>query len=451
MRPEPSSPVPAALARAGLEVLAPVEDGAPQPRWLARGPGGERVLVVPFRGADDALLSRCRTLAQVRNPHLPVCAEPLELGDGWCGLPVEVVDGPDLATLVDAQGRLSPAQVVTVTVPIAAALGALHDAGVVHGDVAPANVVVRRDGRPVLVDLVHGASPREAGTPGFGAPERGAAATAAGDVHALARTALAVLTETGSAAHEALVGALRPALDQDPGRRPSAREVARAVYDAVPGAPLLLPADDVLAAWTLRRLADPAAARTVVPAARARGRHRRRRRPVGRHVAALGCTVVVAGLLVLATVHRTAGESGPGTEPLGTRAEASTVHGAPGPDEQPEAAAERLTRQRAAALADGDVARLADVSVPGSPAATADAAALQALEGATRTGGPEVEVLESRAVVDAGDGRTRVLVRSRAALQVAEDRPGPSVRERAVVLVLEDTGSEWRVHSVERP
>ena len=85
----------------------------------------------------------------------------------------------------------------------AEALTALHQHGVVHGDVKPANLILDRDGRIVVVDLglVVGAADGvrlRGGTSGFRAPEvaAGAPADRASDVFSLAATAFALLTGT---------------------------------------------------------------------------------------------------------------------------------------------------------------------------------------------------------------------------------------------------------------
>ncbi|MAT26749.1 MAG: hypothetical protein CMN29_17645 [Sandaracinus sp.] len=88
------------------------------------------------------------------------------------------VDGPDLRALA-ARAPRGRGERIGILRGILDGLEAIHDAGLTHGDVKPANVLLDHDGRPRLTDfgLVQRASDwtsqkRVAGSPAYMAPER---------------------------------------------------------------------------------------------------------------------------------------------------------------------------------------------------------------------------------------------------------------------------------------
>jgi hypothetical protein len=101
--------------------------------------------------------------------------------DGRPWIVMELVRGISLAELLDAEGPLEPARVAHIGAEVLAALRAAHEAGVLHRDVKPANVLMSNDGRVVLTDFgiatVEGTSAltmtgEVIGSPEFLAPER---------------------------------------------------------------------------------------------------------------------------------------------------------------------------------------------------------------------------------------------------------------------------------------
>src|SRR6266511_4113870 len=93
---------------------------------------------------------------------------------------MELLSGPTLAELLEAEGPLSIEEVTRVGVCLLDALEATHRAGVVHGDVKPGNVHLCENGRVVLTDFGiacaadHGSSsptPMSAGSPAYVSPE----------------------------------------------------------------------------------------------------------------------------------------------------------------------------------------------------------------------------------------------------------------------------------------
>jgi len=101
--------------------------------------------------------------------------------DGRPWIVMEIVRGISLAELLEAEGPLAPQRAAHIGAEVLSALRAAHEAGVLHRDVKPANVLMSNDGRVVLTDfgiaMVEGSSAltmtgEVIGSPEFLAPER---------------------------------------------------------------------------------------------------------------------------------------------------------------------------------------------------------------------------------------------------------------------------------------
>jgi serine/threonine protein kinase len=145
-------------------------------------------------------IDEARILANLRHPHL---VQVRALGETDSGAPymvLELLPGESLEDRLRERGPLAWREVVEIAAQVASALGALHQASVIHRDLKPGNLVCLEGatGRPLvkLIDLgiakveswarVEGEgftpSPRRptearmvVGTPGFHAPEAGLA------------------------------------------------------------------------------------------------------------------------------------------------------------------------------------------------------------------------------------------------------------------------------------
>lgn len=115
-------------------------------------------------------------------------------------LVMEFVDGESLAGLLGRVGRLGAADTMRVVAQAAEGLQAVHSAGLVHRDVKPANLLIRRDGQVVVTDFGisrHADASRMTasgailGTPSYLSPEQvlGQAVGPLTDVYALGVTA----------------------------------------------------------------------------------------------------------------------------------------------------------------------------------------------------------------------------------------------------------------------
>jgi serine/threonine-protein kinase len=145
-----------------------------------------------------------REVKLARRVTHPNVARTYELGEhaGVRFLTMEYVDGESLASLLRQRGRMEESRAVAIALPICAALQAAHQAGVVHRDIKPDNVMVARDGRVVLTDFgiarggLDQAERTLVGTPRYMAPEQvsGGALTARTDLYSLGATLYEMLS-----------------------------------------------------------------------------------------------------------------------------------------------------------------------------------------------------------------------------------------------------------------
>ncbi|GLY83148.1 protein kinase domain-containing protein [Actinoallomurus iriomotensis] len=98
---------------------------------------------------------RARLRAEVACARrLPSSCSVRLLDDGTDHTPPYVVsehlDGPSLERIIDVKGPLAPAPITALATDLAQALAAVHAAGVMHGDLAPGNVLFTKNGLRIL-------------------------------------------------------------------------------------------------------------------------------------------------------------------------------------------------------------------------------------------------------------------------------------------------------------
>jgi eukaryotic-like serine/threonine-protein kinase len=218
--------------------------------------------------ADEGFRRRfqreARLAARLSHPNVVRVIDAGEYeGRPWLAL--EYVEGDTLAEVLARRGRLPPGEVVALGRQLCAGLQHAHDAGLVHRDVKPANVLVRSDGSVTIVDFgiarahegteltEHGSV---LGTASYVAPEllTGGPVTAAADLYSL-----------GAVLYEAAAGvAVRPAASLGelvargappaPSLRDSADDVPPALEEAVARCLEVDPADRPASAREVARL-----------------------------------------------------------------------------------------------------------------------------------------------------------------------------------------------------
>lgn len=158
------------------------------PLWHATGTNGQHVLVTlraPEVGV--ALEARWRGWARITSPHVVALLDVARHEDGRWAIVMERVEGDTLEALMAIGALRTRGQRGLVVEGLGRGLEDLHAAGLVHGDVSPANVIVRPDGSAVLVDVLDG-SEGEEGTPGWEAGTPGPQ----GDLESLGRISAAL-------------------------------------------------------------------------------------------------------------------------------------------------------------------------------------------------------------------------------------------------------------------
>ncbi len=225
--------------------------------------------------------------AQVRHPNVVgTFGFGFERGAHW--LATELVDGPNLATLVEEDGPLPWDKAVDIVTQIAQGLEAVHALGIIHRDIKPANILLSSQGVARLADLglAKQLEPDEGddpsgltlagaplGSPAFMPPEQVRSAkdaTTQADIYALGATLhyllggklpydgpnpmvvmSRVLTEAPADLPPGLprgVGrAVALLMDKDPARRPAGAAAARDLLLAVQREPNLAPASRTMA------------------------------------------------------------------------------------------------------------------------------------------------------------------------------------------------------------
>ena len=170
------------------ELLGLVGQGAMGTVYRARDTALDEIVALkltrPERALDPGMLTRLRhELRLSRRVTHPNVVRTFDLGEqgGQTFLTMEFLEGGSLGEFLADRGALRPPTAVAIAVAVCAGLQAAHDAGVVHRDLKPDNVMLGelgRDGVPRRVAIgdfgvatVSGAA-GGAGSPAWMAPEQ---------------------------------------------------------------------------------------------------------------------------------------------------------------------------------------------------------------------------------------------------------------------------------------
>lgn len=115
--------------------------------WLAkdrslRAPVAVKILRILDPETQLRFAAEAEVLANLRHPHIVQVLAQGRTGDGLPYLALEYLPGENLAERLKRAGPLPWRDVVEIGLQVAGALQALHEAGVIHRDVKPANIML---------------------------------------------------------------------------------------------------------------------------------------------------------------------------------------------------------------------------------------------------------------------------------------------------------------------
>ena len=210
-------------------------------------------ILAPVLAADEAFRRRfireSQTAAAVDDPHIIPVFEAGE-ASGVLFIAMRLVRGGDLGTLLRRHGPMQPSRAAAIVAPVAAALDAAHEAGLVHRDVKPTNMLLDvRPGRPEHVYLSDFGLSKAAlggsmltgtglflGTLDYSAPEQIQARPVDGraDQYALASAAFELLTGAPPFQRDDAIAVIYARLSEPPpvltSRRPGLPQAADSVF-----------------------------------------------------------------------------------------------------------------------------------------------------------------------------------------------------------------------------
>lgn len=163
--PDPSSSPPgrvqpAALLAGRYRLEKRIGQGGMAEVWVAVDEQLDRRVAVkwlkPNLATDPVLAERFRreaiAVAQLHHPNI-VAVYDVVAHDDRQAVVMQLVEGRSLRQWLDSQKRLGPELTIHIGASVAGALDAAHQAGFVHRDVKPGNILLTEDGRVLLTDF----------------------------------------------------------------------------------------------------------------------------------------------------------------------------------------------------------------------------------------------------------------------------------------------------------
>lgn len=107
----------------------------------------------PFRSIVTMFMREARSLAKLRHPNIVGVHRAFEENE-TAYMAIDLIDGRDLFDILEEHAALlSPARVKGILFQVLDAIEKVHQAGLLHRDISPDNIIIEKTGTPVLIDF----------------------------------------------------------------------------------------------------------------------------------------------------------------------------------------------------------------------------------------------------------------------------------------------------------
>ncbi len=119
--------------------------------------------------SEAAFIAEARLMARLRHPNI-LAIHGADTDSERAGIWCDLLSGETLDSILRQHTQWTTEDVLAIATPLASAIEEIHENGLTHGDIKPANVMITTTGVPVLMDFGAGRELSKAWSSGAGSP-----------------------------------------------------------------------------------------------------------------------------------------------------------------------------------------------------------------------------------------------------------------------------------------